>query len=293
MTFDLQCTEYSSTEVHCDINHVNGTNDLMSAPGLLRQNASKASKIWIQESQLSRLNSKVFHYFHQLKEFMAVGSHINSIASGTFTNCATMEILDLRFNNITKLGKRQFEGLYNLLELHLLGNQITIIHPTAFHGMKHLHKLYLGKNHLKSLNSGVFGPLMNLQLLSLEANYFTFIKPNVFRGLRNLKILNLYRNRLESLDLHEMFKFVPRLTEIALYENEFACTTLEVYLNFLKKKGVTVVKSMQPAVQKKKKTFTNIDGIECLNLVDLEIKNAFGGNEKLFVNSHAGLNFLV
>lgn len=286
---NLQCDLYREN-AQCDISNVRvNKSDTLD---LTYTNPEFVTKLWIYESTVQRLGVQIFNVFSHLKEFVAIDIQLQSIESAAFHNAKSLEILDLRYNNISKLGKRQFEGASHLKELHLFGNQLISIHQSAFHGLKNLKSLYLGKNHLKSLNPGVFSHLTNLEILSLEANYFSTLKANVFRGLRNLKSLYLYSNSLDALDIRQMLTFMPALKEISLHDNEFPCNALKVYLNVLKGKDVAVTAFSEFRRSRKNKVST-YNGIECLNVEQLEIKKAFGGNEKLYMKSHAGLNWLM
>lgn len=220
---NFNCIDYLN-ETHCDITNIeNGKIQL----NLSLTHPEQVSKVWVYKSTMQVLRGKIFATFSRLKEFSGIGIHIESIAHEAFWQAGSLEILDLRFNNISKLVKRQFAGARNIKEIHLFANQIRTINDKAFLGLHRLEKLFLGKNHLKTISAAVFRPLYSMQLLSLEANY------------------------LRELDVSQLLTYLPQLNEVALYGNQFTCRTLQFYEKSLQRRNISLTKNR----------------IDCLNVV--------------------------
>lgn len=117
-------------------------------------------------------------------------SHINS---NTFKLLDSLEVLSLKFCQITSLDESSFIYLTRLKRLFLNGNYISKV--TAVFPLKLLY-LYLNSNKIESVPNKVFDKLFNLIQLHLQYNKIVQFNEDAFMGLEKLKILKLQHNRI-------------------------------------------------------------------------------------------------
>ncbi|KAJ0680650.1 putative protein kinase RLK-Pelle-LRR-XIV family [Helianthus annuus] len=109
-----------------------------------------------------------------------------------------IQVLDLRFCNISGAIPVSFANLSNLVELYLSGNVLTGSIPEDLGQLSRLSVLDLSKNLLTGLIPESFGSLVNLTSLDMSLNYVSGVIPGSFGNLPNLQFLNLSGNSLSS-----------------------------------------------------------------------------------------------
>lgn len=170
---------------------------------------------------------------------------IRSIDRNAFSNCCSLEVLDVSANNISLLPKELFRDVGNSLKtLHLENNKLNLKpSPSIFHPLNFsLNTLHIHGN--KMLKHQVFDGLSSLEELHLDGNiiggfgssFFTLkslkklkifpplenITDNTFGNLRqcaNLRVLDLCRAGVKSLDRNS-FKALKHLRSLNLSFNE-------------------------------------------------------------------------
>ena len=111
-----------------------------------------------------------------------------------FDGLATVDILDLEFNNLTTLPSGLFAGL-NLRFLGLEGNQFRTLPAGVFDSLGRGNLvLDISHNGLTTLRGNVFANLDNLVELDLAYNQLQTLPQGVFAGLTSMSSLYLNSN---------------------------------------------------------------------------------------------------
>ncbi|XP_071699962.1 probable LRR receptor-like serine/threonine-protein kinase At2g16250 [Rutidosis leptorrhynchoides] len=113
-------------------------------------------------------------------------------------NLKTLQVLDLRFCEISGNIPFSVGNLSNLNELYLSDNSLTGSIPSSLGQLSRLSVLDLSNNTLTGLIPFSLGSLVNLSSLDISFNYLSGIIPESFGGLSNLRFLNLSGNSLSS-----------------------------------------------------------------------------------------------
>lgn len=110
----------------------------------------------------------------------------------------TLQVLDLRFCQISGAIPFSVGNLSNLNELYLSDNSLTGTIPSSLGQLSRLSVLDLSKNTLTGLIPFSIGSLVNLSSLDMSLNYLSGVIPESFGNLPNLQFLNLSGNSLSS-----------------------------------------------------------------------------------------------
>ncbi|VDM96121.1 unnamed protein product [Thelazia callipaeda] len=104
----------------------------------------------------------------------------------------TLEVLDLRNNNIQHLSVSIFSGIPSIRELNLAENLLSILPTGAFTYLKNLHTLSLAHNNISKVPVNLLRDLNNLRSLHLDGNQISVQEFNkLFADIPNLKQLEL------------------------------------------------------------------------------------------------------
>lgn len=106
--------------------------------------------------------------------------------------------------------------LPSLEVLDLRGNDIDHATMSNFGGMPALRVLDLSHNRLSILPTGVFTYLRSLRSLSLVNNSISELSANLLRGLSTLRVLHLDSNPIPIKQINDLFSDVPQLDELYL-----------------------------------------------------------------------------
>ncbi|PAV81368.1 hypothetical protein WR25_09350 [Diploscapter pachys] len=136
--------------------------------------------------------------FSQLRVLRLIGSGIPAISRSI--RLPSLEILDLRHNQIEHATMSNFGGMPALRFLDLSSNKLSIL-PT-----------------------GVFTYLRSLRSLSLARNNITDMSTNLLRGLGTLRALHLDGNPIPIKQINDVFSDVLQLEE--LYLNQCNLTAI-------------------------------------------------------------------
>ncbi|VDK43477.1 unnamed protein product [Anisakis simplex] len=128
--------------------------------------------------------------FKQLKVLRLVNSGIPAISRALKLH--SLEVLDIRGNNIDHVSISMFSGVPSLRVLNLAENLLSVL-PT-----------------------GVFTYLRNMETLSLAYNNITELSASLLRGNERLESLHLDGNRISSAQLNDLFADVKQLKRLEL-----------------------------------------------------------------------------
>ncbi|XP_071697259.1 probable LRR receptor-like serine/threonine-protein kinase At2g16250 [Rutidosis leptorrhynchoides] len=133
----------------------------------------------------------------------------------------TLQVLDLRFCQISGSIPFSVGNFSNLIELYLSDNSLTGSIPSSLGQLSRLSVLDLSKNTLTGLIPYSFGSLVNLSSLDMSFNYLSGVIPESFGNLPNLKYLNLSGNSLSS-SLPTQLGNISNLSVLDLGSNSFS-----------------------------------------------------------------------
>ncbi|XP_063697977.1 leucine-rich repeat-containing G-protein coupled receptor 4-like [Culicoides brevitarsis] len=172
-----------------------------------------------------------------------------------------LEYLNINSLKIQKVAENAFHNCTNLKELKLSLNHIKKLHPNTFKGLTNLENLWLQNNELTELDDNLFEDLHSLEKLSLSGNDITSFDPEILRNNKNLESLWLCANDLPDLDVEKIVELCPKLTILALNENQVSCSRAKVTNTFLKSKNIEFYSWN---IKYRNYTTDTIDGFQCV-----------------------------
>uniref|UniRef100_A0A1I7WS69 LRRCT domain-containing protein n=1 Tax=Heterorhabditis bacteriophora TaxID=37862 RepID=A0A1I7WS69_HETBA len=187
---DILPPNNASWAVHC---HKGGINDTQFAEIITRLPVSLRSldiqaPPWREKNKF-KWNDNL-NRFNQLRQLRLINCGIPAMSRNT--RLPSLELLDIRHNDIEHATMSNFGGLPSLRFLDLSHNRLSIL-PT-----------------------GVFTFLRSLKSLSLANNTITELSSNLLQGLQTLRALHLDGNRIPVKQINDLFNDVPQLQELYL-----------------------------------------------------------------------------
>lgn len=149
----------------------------------------------------------------------------------TLTNLASLEYLDLSYNELTELKDDMFSSLINLEEINLSHNKIKHIDRDTFADIDDLSTLNLRGNPLVTLE-GIEIPGLNE--LDVSHCKFELLSASTLEGFPELTSLNLSQNSIMNIDM-DTFMSVPGLKNLDLSYNKLRGPLSELLFEFNKK----------------------------------------------------------
>ena len=147
----------------------------------------------VMDSTVQIFPNSFFDKFKNLLRVEIVESGMKTFGQ-PITNCESLAILWLDYNEITSIPAEIFSNCVNLFDLSLSGNQIDTIHVHAFVGLTKLRELTLQNNRLEVIDPQIFLPISSLTMLDLDNNLISNIDEKTFQLLPNLVELQFSNN---------------------------------------------------------------------------------------------------
>ncbi|KAL7289018.1 hypothetical protein TKK_0016975 [Trichogramma kaykai] len=192
---------------------------------VFQEAANSLKELKLQNNSISVLAPGLVSNMNQLVLLDLSRNALTSswMSSATFAGLIRLVLLDLSFNQIDRLDPALFKDLYTLQILNLKYNEIEVIPADTFAPMSNLHTLEISHNRLRYLDGQSLNGLFALSLLAMNYNLLEGLHqdafkncssiqdvqlsgnalngvPSALRDMGILKMLDLGENRIESLE---------------------------------------------------------------------------------------------
>ena len=191
----------------------------------------KLTHLYVNANQISVIPEGLFQNLEELKHLDLKENRINFSdekgdyqSPNVFQGLNQLNVLLLRYNQISHIPVGTFQSLDSLEILHMGYNKLTFLNPNCFQGLNQLFALNLNNNELSHIPEGIFQGLVSLQFLYMSSNKIDFIdqngnpqSPNVFQGLAKLKRLSLCNNQISSIQSAQIKTLFQNNDKFKLY----------------------------------------------------------------------------
>ncbi|KAK9889905.1 hypothetical protein WA026_008710 [Henosepilachna vigintioctopunctata] len=155
---------------------------LCGSENLLRLDISNCNIEHIPSGSLKKLVELDLH-----------GNNVQRLRNRSFSNLASVEILNVSFNAIREIEANCFTSLDRLISIDLSYNRLTDINKNTFKKNNRLRSLYLSHNYLRRIKDIASN---SLQLLDLTSCEITYLMQYSLSNLPVLTELHLSRNQI-------------------------------------------------------------------------------------------------
>ncbi|CAK8695058.1 unnamed protein product [Clavelina lepadiformis] len=107
----------------------------------------------------------------------------NLFQSHILQSAASIEFVNLAYNELTELPEEFFKSNRNLTEINLRNNKLATVPRNLFQFLKELRLIDLSNNFLTSLSGDTFAMNPKLQIVELWKNQLQFVSEELFRLL--------------------------------------------------------------------------------------------------------------
>jgi Leucine-rich repeat (LRR) protein len=252
-------------------------------PELFRDSAPVIKEIYLQNNSISVLAPGLFANLGHLLALDLSRNQLTSawINSGTFSGLIRLVLLNLSYNRISKLDPTFFRDLYTLQILNLKHNQLETIPADTFAPMNNLHTLILSYNKIGCLDAYSLNGLYVLSLLSLDNNLLEKVHPDAFRNCSSLQDLNLNGNALTAIPF--ALKDMRLLRTVDLGENAISDLSDPGFKGMSNLYGLRLIGNQITNISKT--VFADLPSLQILNLARNRIQKvdhgAFSANSDL------------
>ena len=197
-------------------------NQISVLPKRIFYNLQKLYYLDLSFNQISVLPEEIFEDLTFLTTLYLNNNNISQ-ASGIRANFPRLQILNLRYNQISELPDGCFKNFQQLQSLDLSYNRISILHEGFFDNLLQLQFLNLKGNKISD-PIGISAFLPTLQHLDLSRNQIIDLPDGAFRYLQQLRYLDLSYNRISVLP-YGIFDDLVQLNHLDLNNNTISNLT--------------------------------------------------------------------
>lgn len=154
--------------------------------------------IAIKNCTLSDLRK--FHLLKNLRKLNATRGNMTALEGNEFSSLTSLEVLNLKMNEIAEIPIKLFSFLTNLRELYLDENHVSTIAKQTFEQNVNLAIISLSANDIEKLHFKTFSFLTSLRELDLSSNRLTSLQAKLFERNEKLERLDLFNNNLQYIE---------------------------------------------------------------------------------------------
>ncbi|KAK5641827.1 hypothetical protein RI129_010374 [Pyrocoelia pectoralis] len=169
-----------------------------------------------------------------LETLIITNNHLQSLVEGCFHE--NLEYLNLEFNSLSQITEGVLKPLKNLKELNLSHNRFKGIELS--YGLPSLESLDLSHNEIVVIVEDSFKNFWELKSLKLDHNYLTAISYKIFPTGNSITTLHLHYNAFMYIP-ETTAQILPKLREITIGGNPWACPCLVIVTGYLQEKNIT------------------------------------------------------
>ncbi|XP_017771648.1 PREDICTED: relaxin receptor 2-like isoform X2 [Nicrophorus vespilloides] len=183
----------------------------------------------LQQCESRWIERGTFRSFTTLRKLHIDNNFIKILPDDVFAVNNSLEILTLRYNEISELHPQVFQQLGKLLELDLSNNELSSIDAATLQTLSRLTYLNLRGNKISLLGENNIPQFPFLSTLNLENNLLEYIVPGTFALTPQLQNLYLSRNKLRYLT-NGTFDGLSRLLALTLVGNQIGGMDSNVFI---------------------------------------------------------------
>lgn len=204
-------------------------NRIRRMDGLWFGEPNSLTHLILSYNSIAELNSSDFVNLPQLKYLDLENNGLVEVPKGAFVDLQRLEELDLDHNHIRSICYTWFSANNSLWKLNLSYNKFTALEKGFFVRLANLTELDVSHSMVANIEAGLFVPHEKLQTLDLSHNRLRYINITALfaPAQRSMRYLNLDSNQLtQHLEVNEIRAALPRLMDVSIENNRFACKYL-------------------------------------------------------------------
>lgn len=181
----------------------------------------KMKSLTMYSNRIKALKADSFYGYPNLQTLILDYNGLSKIENGTFTPLNALQLLSVRFNNLTDDGvpSHLFAKNLNLTQLEMRFNKFTHVLPNLPSSIQYLD--YVG-NQISTLQTYAFTSTPNLQTLEAWEGQVTTIEDDAFYGLHKLTLLDFMQNKISSVLTKHTFNGLTGLQTLYLDINNIS-----------------------------------------------------------------------
>lgn len=156
----------------------------------------------------------------KLEKLIVERSQLTAIQGCDFDGLTDLQLMSLRFNNLSSIGDGTFDELVRIEYLNLANNIITSLPSSIFSKLTQLKTLILSNNQLQSLAGNILPRKNIIEQFQVGHNHLALIETKIFESLRKTDVIEFNGNQCVDMKMDKTSEggqtFVELLSEVAL-----------------------------------------------------------------------------
>ncbi len=144
---------------------------------------------------------------------------ITHVSSGYFQNLPSLDVISLKYNQISDIDDFAFACVSSITKLYLYDNRLSAVRENMFSGLSNLETLSLSRNNIQTIEPGSFKDCSAMTYLILGYNSLQTISECMFSGLHSMDRISLRGNVIETIGKGSFIEN-PALVNMDLSHND-------------------------------------------------------------------------